>query len=894
MLDPSTQMRLTGLATGIDTDAIIKSLGKAHAVKIDAVKRDKQLLLWRQEAYRSTINMVSGFLKSSFNSLNAAGNFRSPSAFAKFSYNLSLGGSVTDAAKAKVASIVSVTANGDLKKFNQTIESVAQLATKDTWTGKSMGLNGIVSNGFDIEKFGRQTGNGWASDGAMFTVSIDGVSRTISLDGQDIQQIYANKGMYSPADNNDMYKPADLSSFSGVDDSNFDLSKYYVDAGGGHRVNAWSYFNAYFAAGGADVDISDSAIASYFSLDSNGEISFNATDTEVDDLIAGLNFNSPEAGALVGNFLKGISTENGAGPIQLEEKAIDLDNNYLYFKNIETGVTKYASVGDYLKNNAGLTDSQITAIKDNGGLNPDMTAVEFRSLILDLTGETIDNITDSDLGQVLQNVSAAPLFVKNTGSDPNSAAHDIAQLINQQIVTQFGNDYAGLVSDRDGELVFNRPGSTVVINDMVGWQSTLPAMGLSGGASSSNFNNRTVGDIFDASFFESGNEQTIYINEKSITISKTDTINSLMSKINNASAGVTMSYNSAADKFVLTSNVEGSASNIQMAGRNTYEFLAQLGMATKTTSNGNTTYDFNGRVEGQNLIAMINGEKYVKQTNSFTFEGMTFSFTETFNKQRFVDGEFLSDEEVDDADLTLDPAIKIQVNKNTSEVVDSIKSFVDEYNKIIDHINGLLSEKRDRDYKPLTDEEKAAMSEKEIEAYEAKAKQGIMANDSDLRKLLDQMRSAIYQKVEGVGLSMADIGITTTSNWKDGGRLAIDENKLSSAIENRYDEVVSLFTKADVGVSQRLNTVFNAAVGTTGDKGYLVNKAGTINDATQYKNTIQTKINEYDKRLDALLERWYRQEDRYYQMFARMESAMMKMQSQQNSLASLMAQSGGK
>jgi len=157
------------------------------------------------------------------------------------------------------------------------------------------------------------------------------------------------------------------------------------------------------------------------------------------------------------------------------------------------------------------------------------------------------------------------------------------------------------------------------------------------------------------------------------------------------------------------------------------------------------------------------------------------------------------------------------------------------------------------------------------------------------------MRSAIYQKVEGVGLTMSEIGITTTANWKDGGRLEINEDKLAAAIDNRYDDVVALFTKTDVGVSQRLNQVFNDAVGLTGEKGYLVRKAGAVNDGTQYKNQIQDKLNDYDKRLDSLLERWYRQEDQYYKMFARMETAMMRMQSQQNSLASLMAQtSGGK
>ena len=98
---------------------------------------------------------------------------------------------------------------------------------------------------------------------------------------------------------------------------------------------------------------------------------------------------------------------------------------------------------------------------------------------------------------------------------------------------------------------------------------------------------------------------------------------------------------------------------------------------------------------------------------------------------------------------------------------------------------------------------------------------------------------------------------------------------------------------AESGIAQRLNDIFNNAVSTTGakeNKGYLLRKAGTINDLTQFDNTIQTQINGYDKKIQTLMERWYRQENAYYAMFARMETAMSKLQSQQNSLAQIMAQ----
>jgi len=317
------------------------------------------------------------------------------------------------------------------------------------------------------------------------------------------------------------------------------------------------------------------------------------------------------------------------------------------------------------------------------------------------------------------------------------------------------------------------------------------------------------------------------------------------------------------------------------------------------------------RSEGKNLVAMINNEVFVRQSNTFLHEGMTYSFNSTFNINIDADGNFRN---ADGSLKIANPAdeIKINVGRNTSEIIDSIKNFVEEYNKIIDQINGLLTERRDRDFRPLSEDEKKAMKEEDIKAYEAKARQGMLSGDSDMRRLLDQMRTAIYTPVAGVVLTMSEIGITTSANWKEGGRLIINETRLNEMLENRYDEVVALFTKtsdipasdmarrgqrtAEVGIAQRLNDVFNDAVRTTRDvnnnKGYLIEKAGTVNDASQFDNTINRQINKFDQRISLLMERWARQESTYYQMFARMETAMMKMQSQQTNLASIMASQG--
>ncbi|MFW6245168.1 MAG: flagellar cap protein FliD N-terminal domain-containing protein, partial [Fibrobacterota bacterium] len=168
-------LRLTGMATGLDTEQMVRDLSKAQTVRIDTVKKDKQLVLWKQEAYRDIIGKINDFTDSHFNLVNSDTNFRSPNAFAKFDYDIKLAGEATSA--------VEVTANGDLKDFDQTIQSVSQLATKDTWTGDALNLRGIKSSGFSIDNFKSTLG----TEDFEVALAVDGTTRTVQLSNADVQ-----------------------------------------------------------------------------------------------------------------------------------------------------------------------------------------------------------------------------------------------------------------------------------------------------------------------------------------------------------------------------------------------------------------------------------------------------------------------------------------------------------------------------------------------------------------------------------------------------------------------------------------------------------------------------------------------------------------------------------
>ena len=80
-------------------------------------------------------------------------------------------------------------------------------------------------------------------------------------------------------------------------------------------------------------------------------------------------------------------------------------------------------------------------------------------------------------------------------------------------------------------------------------------------------------------------------------------------------------------------------------------------------------------------------------------------------------------------------------------IYDTIKKFVDSYNGLITNISEKTSEKKNKDYPPLTDAQREALSDDEIKRWDDLAKKGTLRRDSTLSSLLTKMRTSIYSSV---------------------------------------------------------------------------------------------------------------------------------------------------
>lgn len=362
-------------------------------------------------------------------------------------------------------------------------------------------------------------------------------------------------------------------------------------------------------------------------------------------------------------------------------------------------------------------------------------------------------------------------------------------------------------------------------------------------------------------------DMTIEINGISIDLDADVNLNTLMAKINDSDAGVKMSYNGVTGRFTMESAEEGAMNEISFGSdANTQQFLQAVGFADSTG-----TLVTRSSV-AQDAVFSIDGVQTSRSSNTVELDGLKF----TINKE-----------------TTAGP-ITVGAQYDVDSTFEKIKTFVDDYNALIDELNGKVTEKRAKAddytyYEPLTDQQKKELDEDEIEKWEKKAKTGLLYNDSAVNTILSTMRSSMYQSVtlsDGSKIALYDIGITTSSDYTKKGKLEIDEDKLKEAIKNKGDDIQELFTQTEKGLSDRINGIIDSNI--KGRFGTLRQKAGIEGTETATENILSRQIKQLQQQIKDEKKRLIKKENNYYLMFANMESAMTKQDSQLSALTAYM------
>ncbi|MDR6123773.1 flagellar hook-associated protein 2 [Bacillus sp. SLBN-46] len=375
---------------------------------------------------------------------------------------------------------------------------------------------------------------------------------------------------------------------------------------------------------------------------------------------------------------------------------------------------------------------------------------------------------------------------------------------------------------------------------------------------------------------------SIKINDQTVDFDPTkDTLSSLLNKISSdTTINMNVSYSASEKSFTFTNKTAGSGQDVKLAQGSTSNLLSILGIPGGSISGGSyNTSSTMSVVTGSNAVQAkmtINGLDFRSDTNTVTFDGMTFEIK---------------------SNMAADESLSVNTKSDTDAVFTSIKTFVDKYNELISDLNGKLTEKKYRDYPPLLDDQKKDMKDTDIKLWDEKAKSGLLAGDSTIQSFLTEMRNSLMSVVGDPSASpdfktLKSIGINFSSSYKDNGKLVLDEEKLKGVLKTNLEDVKKLFTTKDrnaaiskttandkdlhdiSGFGWRIYDRLNETITQLGSiAGSLTSTVDTKSFMAKQTKSLDTNIyNEQDK-VNAY-------EQRLWKQFGAMEKAMQQLNSQ--------------
>jgi len=357
---------------------------------------------------------------------------------------------------------------------------------------------------------------------------------------------------------------------------------------------------------------------------------------------------------------------------------------------------------------------------------------------------------------------------------------------------------------------------------------------------------------------------------KEISVTGDSKISDVITQLNNS--GVNASFDSTNQRIYINSKSSGAAADftIEAVSGDTNAATALAGLKLTTAS---------GAVEinGADAEINLNGADYTSKTNSFTVNGLTISAQKVSEKNS--SGDYI--------------ATTINTKDDVDGIYNMIKDFMSEYNKLIIEMDTLYNADSAKGYEPLTDDEKEAMSDDEISLWEEKIKDSLLRRDSTLGTVASTMKSSMLQSfnVNGTNTSLTSFGIETMSYFlaadNEKGAYHIDGNsddtatagnkdKLKTAIASDSSKVVSFFTQLAGNMYDKLNTQMKSTEYRSIYKVYDDKK-------------MQQEYDDYSDEISKQEEKLKAMEDRYYDQFSAMETAMTKLNSQQSALTSMLS-----
>lgn len=847
-----------GLASGLDRDTLIESMTYATRAKIAKQQQKKQTYTWKQEAYRSVSDKLVQFSRK-YTSYTSSTNLSSSSFWARSSIT-ALGANSSKISVSGSSSIVDSLSIVGVKQLAKDASLISNAAVSDRKlsTGE---LNLVdkekVSNlegQFLTLKYGKTTVNLSFSSGS----TADGFTYDYSTADKAKESITACLKNASIGNGKTL---ADVISVEATQDGDsFSLNFKSTDKGGNTIQVAGGSQTALDAMGiSKGVIITDKGFSTksdqnFFSEKTFAErvagksisFTYNGTTKSIkfdDDLADKLEgkTNAEALDILKEDMQKKLNKQFGEGRIE-----VGTDASTLTFKTTVPGggedKSSILSISSSDKGLLGKTGALKTAYGESNRINLTATLAESG----------------------LDGISAA---LQSKGKDNLDTTYFAGASKALEIIDSLGDKVTDTMTAEELKTLIADSKLNLTDKELSNINEAIDQ--LAGSASGKTAISQALNDYVDP------RELKLTVNDVEIKgLSYNSTINDIINKINSSDAGVTASYMKNADKFSIVSTAGGASGRVELGGADAEMIFG--------ASDSYTVSEGKDAIVGVKYKGSDDVVELVRGNNAFNLDGLNITLNGTFG--------YKDDGSVDESAEAITFNAKVDADKITTAVSDMVKDL----NEIIALVNDEVSTKPDRNYSPLTDEQKEEMTDEQIEKWETKAKAGILFGDSDLRGLADSLRFIMDSGSEEKSM-LESFGISTSSSYGDNGKLVFDETKFRAALESNPEDLKTLFTKtADDstgtkgGLMARLTSITDKYASTTGaTKGILIERAGSTYAPTSIlSNYLQKSIDNIDSYIERLQDQLETEQDRYISQFTSLETLISQMNSQSSWLSS--------
>lgn len=362
------------------------------------------------------------------------------------------------------------------------------------------------------------------------------------------------------------------------------------------------------------------------------------------------------------------------------------------------------------------------------------------------------------------------------------------------------------------------------------------------------------------------------------------TLNDLATRINNArfidsdgkktALNITASYDAVSDAFSIVNTKSGSDNKVSLSvdtgagsAADTTALLNNLKLGQVSGGSISAPLSFTAagttstlEAAGTNASVKVDGRTYTDlQENKLQVNGVTY----TFKKE-----------------TPAGTTAQVTIAQDQEKLVENVKKFVEDYNKLLDDLHGRYNNNKYPDYEVLTKDQEASMSHEQVEKWNERAKSGLLYRDGYLRSIISDMRDAVTNRVgsaPGRYNNLAAIGITSKDQ---SGHLKLDENKLRTAISAEPDAVNQIFSHTDDDDNYGDNGVATRLAERLGKRMESLKSHAGMTANKSDRSELGKLIENYEKQMSDFKQLMSSFENQLYKKYNAMEEAISKLSSQ--------------